>query len=118
MSKQSLKLSPMGPFMIMSGAIFIDRRNNASAVRSLVAASRTIQTLGLTLWMFPEGTRHSSEYPDLLPFKKGGFHLAIQAGIPIVPVVVENYWRKYRRGVFDDGVIKVKGKLLSPSCYK
>jgi len=96
--------------MILAGNIFITRGSNARAVRSVEAAGERMKKEGLTLWIYPEGTRHMSESPDLLPFKKGGFHLAINAKIPIVPIVVENYWRIYHKGVFDTGVIKVKGK--------
>jgi lysophosphatidate acyltransferase len=108
MSKKSLQFTPLGPFMTLSGAIFIDRSNNIDAVRSLNAAGQQMKNLGTSLWMFPEGTRHSQEIPDLLPFKKGGFHLAVQAGIPIVPIVTENYWRMYRNNVFGEGRIKVR----------
>jgi len=108
MAKKSLQLTPLGPFMTMSGAIFVDRGNNARAVRSLEAAGESINSRKISLFMYPEGTRHSSEVPDMLPLKKGGFHLAIQAGIPIVPVVTENYWRIYRKGVFGSGTLKVR----------
>ncbi|TFK43918.1 hypothetical protein BDQ12DRAFT_709582 [Crucibulum laeve] len=108
MSKKSLQFTPLGPFMTMAGSIFIDRGNNARAVRSLEAAGALMNRLKLSLWMFPEGTRHSSEKPDMLSLKKGGFHLAIQSGIPIVPIVVENYWRLFRKGVFDEGSFTVR----------
>jgi len=108
MAKQSLRWTPLGPFMSMSGALFIDRGNNARAVRSLEAAGEAMRTHKLSMWMFPEGTRHSAEIPDMLSLKKGGFHLAIKAGIPIIPIVTENYWRMYHRGVFDQGTIKVR----------
>lgn len=110
MAKQSLQYTPLGPFMTMSGAVFVDRGNSASAVRSLVAAGELMRARRISLWMFPEGTRTSSAAADVRPFKKGGFHLAVQAGLPIIPVVTENYWRMYRRGVFDTGVIKVRGE--------
>ncbi|KAJ6610357.1 hypothetical protein B0H10DRAFT_2166065 [Mycena sp. CBHHK59/15] len=97
-----------GPFMTMSGAVFIDRGNSARAMRSLDAAVNLMRSLRISLWMYPEGTRYSSEYPDMLPFKKGGFHLAVQAGIPIIPFVTENYWRLYHKNVFDSGVIRVR----------
>lgn len=110
MAKKSLQYSPLGPFMTLSGAIFVDRGNNARAVKSLAAAANLMRSLKVSLWMFPEGTRHCAETNSLLPFKKGGFHLAIQAGIPIIPIVTENYWRLYRKGVFDTGTIRVRGK--------
>lgn len=76
----------------------------------------------ISLMMYPEGTRHIEEVPALLPFKKGAFHLAVQAGLPVIPVVCENYWKLYHKGVFGTGVIKVRGqsafvlpsKLASP----
>ena len=109
MSKRSLQYTPLGPFMSMSGAIFIDRSNSVQAMQSLNDAGQHMKNVGTSLWMFPEGTRHSEEVPNLLPFKKGGFHLAIQAGIPIIPVVTENYWKMYRPGFFEEGRIKVRG---------
>ncbi|KAJ7062913.1 hypothetical protein C8F01DRAFT_1251712 [Mycena amicta] len=108
MSKKSLQYSPLGPFMMLSGAVFIDRGNSSRALRSLDAAVDLMRSKRLSLWIFPEGTRHSTESPSLLPFKKGGFHLAMQAGFPIVPLVVENYWHLYNTEVFDSGVIRVR----------
>jgi len=107
-AKQSLQFTPLGPFMMMAGTIFIDRGNNNRAIQSLEAAGEIMKRLKLSLWMFPEGTRNSAEISDILPLKKGGFHLAIKAGIPIIPIVTENYWRIYRKDVFDSGSIKVR----------
>lgn len=104
--------------MTLSGAIFIDRGNNARAVKSLKVAGEQMRDLRLGLWMFPEGTRHSAEAPDLLPFKKGGFHLAIQAGIPIIPMVAENYWRIYHKGFFGTGKLKVRGTIHFNGSHK
>ena len=61
------------------------------------------------------------KHHDLLPFKKGAFHTAVQAGIPVTPVVCENYWRLYHKGHFEGGVLKIRGKfglfLLSDTLY-
>ncbi|KAI0346911.1 1-acylglycerol-3-phosphate O [Trametopsis cervina] len=109
MGKKELQWVPfLGQFMTLSGAIFIDRGDNAKAVRSLRAAGRKLIDTNTSLWVFPEGTRSMREEPDMLPLKKGAFHLAVEAGVPIVPVVCENYWRLYRKGVFEPGTIKVK----------
>ncbi|KAG6897177.1 hypothetical protein C0992_003566 [Termitomyces sp. T32_za158] len=108
MSKKSLQYTPLGPFMTMSGAIFVDRGNNARAIESLNAAGALMRMRRISLWMFPEGTRTSNEVPDMRPLKKGGFHLAVQSQLPIIPIVSENYWRLYHKGVFDSGVIKVR----------
>lgn len=110
MAKKELQWSPLGPWMFMSGAVFVDRGNSTKAHDSLTAAGEEMKSKGISLMMYPEGTRHCQEMPSLLPFKKGAFHLAVQAGIPIIPVVCENYWRIYHNGVFGKGTIKVRGQ--------
>ena len=118
MAKKQLQWMPLlGQWMTLSGAVFIDRGNSAKAIRSLTAAGETIKKRHTSLWIFPEGTRSMREHHDMLPFKKGAFHMAIEAGIPIVPVVVENYWKLYRKGVFESGTIKVKSKSQWPRSY-
>jgi lysophosphatidate acyltransferase len=61
------------------------------------------------VFIFPEGTRSYAEEPELLPFKKGAFHLAVQAQVPIVPIVVANYSHvlNVRRNFFNPGIIDV-----------
>lgn len=108
MAKKSLRFTPLGPFMSMSGTIFIDRGNSAKAIRSIEIAGKRMASTKTSLWVFPEGTRFLSKEPDMLPLKKGGFHLALNAGIPIIPIVIENYWHLYRQGVFESGVIKAR----------
>jgi len=109
MAKKELQWAPLlGQFMSLSGAVFVDRGNNAQAVQSLTAAGEAMKNRNISLWLFPEGTRSMRPYNDMLPFKKGAFHTAVNAGVPIVPVIVENYWRLYRKGVFESGTIKVK----------
>jgi len=109
MAKRELLWAPLlGQYMQLSGAVFVDRRNNKNAVAALAAAGADMKTKGISLWMFPEGTRHSSKESDLLPFKKGAFHLAVQAGVPIIPVVSQNYWPLYHKGVFEPGDLKIK----------
>jgi len=109
-SKDSLKYTPLGPFMMLSGSVFINRGNSAAAVKRLDEAGNLIKHNKVSTWIFPEGTRHLSPKSDMLPLKKGGFHLAIGAGIPIIPIVVENYYHIYHSGFFGEGTIKVKGK--------
>lgn len=101
----------LGQFMTLSGAVFIDRKNNARAFESLAEAGDTIKKRETSLWVFPEGTRTSKQETDLKPFKKGAFHLAVQAGVPITPVVCQNYWHLYHKGVFESGTLKIKGKF-------
>lgn len=85
-SKRELGWIPLfGWALWISGQVMIDRGNRARAVESLRAAARRIAR-GTNVIIFPEGTRS----PDgrLADFKSGGFHLAIQAGVPILPVAI------------------------------
>ncbi|KAL5530339.1 SLC1 [Sanghuangporus sanghuang] len=108
-SKKELQWMPLlGQFMTLSGAVFIDRTNNSSAVKSVATAGQAMKERGTSIWVFPEGTRTLSEHSDMLPFKKGSFHLAVQAGVPITSLVCQNYWRLYHKGTFESGLIKVK----------
>lgn len=116
-AKDSLKYTPLGPFMIFSGSVFLDRGNNKRAVESLTKAAERVRNEKLSIWLFPEGTRTLSKEPNVLPLKKGGFHLAIQSGAPIVPIVTENYWNLYRPGIFRSGTIRVKGARQSSSSF-
>jgi lysophosphatidate acyltransferase len=109
LSKKQLRFSPVGPFMMLSGAIFIDRGNNEKAIRSLKSATDLMKQLNVSIWMYPEGTRHLGPEAEMLPFKKGGFHMAVQAGLPIIPIVTQNYWHIYHEGHLGTGTIKVRG---------
>ncbi|KAJ5663502.1 hypothetical protein N7507_004233 [Penicillium longicatenatum] len=100
----------LGWFMWLSRTVFIDRANRETAMKAFDGAVDEMKTHQQSVFIFPEGTRSYSDEAMLLPFKKGAFHLAIRAGVPIVPVVTENYahimspraWR------FDAGTIRVK----------
>lgn len=69
--------------------IFIDRGNAAAARRSIDRAAERIRE-GCSVLLFAEGTR--SRDGRMQAFKKGGFHLAMKAGVPIVPVAVKGTW--------------------------
>jgi 1-acyl-sn-glycerol-3-phosphate acyltransferase len=65
----------------------IDRTNRESAIRTTEAAAKRIQS-GVSFAVFVEGTR--AKPGELLPFKKGAFYMARQAGVPVVPVAIKN----------------------------
>jgi len=79
----------------MGGFIPIDRRNKESAMRSIEKGAAAIRS-GSSFLIFPEGTR--SRTGEMLPFKKGGFVMAIKAGAPIVPVAISGGRDAMQRG--------------------
>ncbi|MFN8031277.1 MAG: HAD-IB family hydrolase [Dermatophilaceae bacterium] len=85
---------------------FIDRGDNAKAVATLAQVTERIRS-GTSLLIFPEGTRSSTQ--RLGRFKKGAFHMAMEAGVPIVPIVFRNtgdlMWR--RSLVINPGTVDV-----------
>jgi 1-acyl-sn-glycerol-3-phosphate acyltransferase len=84
--KELLRVPAFGWALRHTGHIIIDRGDTAQAVASLRAARAKMQA-GISVMIFPEGTR-ARPGQDLLPFKKGGFMLALDAGVPVVPIVV------------------------------
>ncbi len=87
LAKHVLKYVPfLGWYMAATGMIFINRSNRREAVKTLRLAGERIRA-GSNLFVFPEGTR--SRDGRILPFKKGAFVLAMEAGVPIVPVAIE-----------------------------
>ncbi len=79
----------------LGGFIPVDRRNKEAAMRSIDAGARSIRD-GNSFLIFPEGTR--SRTGELLPFKKGGFIMALKAQAPIVPVAITGGRTAMRRG--------------------
>jgi len=79
----------------MGGFIPVDRRNKEAAMRSIERGAASIRS-GNSFLIFPEGTRSRTD--ALLPFKKGGFIMAIKAGAPIVPVAVQGGRDAMQRG--------------------
>ncbi|UGT71570.1 HAD-IB family hydrolase [Nocardia gipuzkoensis] len=86
--KKELTKNPIfGPLMRFVGVTFIDRSNSARARAALRPVVETLRG-GLSVAVSPEGTR--SYTPEVGLFKKGAFHIAMQAGVPVIPVVIRN----------------------------
>ena len=85
---------------------FVDRGNTAQAKAALAPAVARLRE-GISLVMAPEGTRSAT--PALGPFKKGAFHVAMQAGVPIVPIVIRNAGELMWRGAstIREGTVQV-----------
>lgn len=112
-AKSSLKRLPfLGWFMALSGTVFIDRGNRADALRAFDGAAAEMRRERQNVFIFPEGTRSYANGPELGAFKKGAFHLAVQASVDILPVVAANYAGvlNVRARRFRAGKIPVKGE--------
>lgn len=112
----------MGATVWASKTLFIDRANSKTARAAFDSAAHEMKADRHSVFIFPEGTRSYYDHPDLLPFKKGAFHLAIQAQVPVVPVVCNNYsdvlcmtggWKKWK---FQSGKLKIR--VLRPVSTK
>ena len=117
-AKKSLKKVPvLGWFMALSGTVFLDRARREEAIKAFDGAAKEMKEHKQTVFIFPEGTRSYTDKPILLPFKKGAFHLAVQAGVPIIPVVAENYSRilSLKEKRFTAGEIRVKALKPIPT---
>src|SRR5689334_11647152 len=85
--KELLKVPVLGVGMGFVNVMAIDRTNRESAIRTTEAAAKRIQS-GVSFAVFVEGTR--AKPGELLPFKKGAFYMARQAGVPVVPVAIRS----------------------------
>jgi 1-acyl-sn-glycerol-3-phosphate acyltransferase len=95
-AKKQLARIPLFGWVMWAGRfIFIDRANPVAARRSIDEACRRIHD-GDSVVIFPEGTR--TRDGALGAFKKGGFHLAAKAGVPIVPVALRRTRELMPRG--------------------
>jgi putative phosphoserine phosphatase/1-acylglycerol-3-phosphate O-acyltransferase len=87
-AKQEMRRNPIfGPAFALAGTVFIDRFHHDRAVQAMAPAVEALRE-GLSIAIAPEGTRSAT--PRLGRFKKGAFHLAMAAGVPLVPIVFRN----------------------------
>lgn len=88
--KELFDIPVFGHSMRRGGYIPLDRGDGRKALKSMENAAAIIRG-GKSVLMFPEGTRS----PDrrLIPFKRGGFMLAVRAGVPVIPVTINGSGR-------------------------
>ena len=86
--KEIQRMPLIGQAMGIAGVVFIDRSDREKAIESMKPLVSAMQEQNKSLVIAPEGTRTPSR--KLAQFKKGGFHIALQVGVPIVPVVIHN----------------------------
>ncbi|NUP04607.1 MAG: 1-acyl-sn-glycerol-3-phosphate acyltransferase [Polyangiaceae bacterium] len=110
--KELFRVPVFGQAMLAAGFVKIDRDKRERAIHSLRESGKLLAG-GTRVWIAPEGTR--SKTGELGSFKAGGFHLAIEAGVRILPLVLEGT----ENVMPADGVVvhkgaKVKVRILPP----
>ncbi len=83
-----------GQLYLLTGHLRVDRGRHAAAVASMRSLGELVRRAKLSIFLSPEGTR--ARDGRLLPFKRGMAHLAIQTGLPIVPMVIHGAHRVLR----------------------
>jgi HAD superfamily hydrolase (TIGR01490 family) len=111
-AKKELANSPgFGLMFRLADVAFVDRHDTAQARKALQPAVQKLRD-GISLVIAPEGTRSAT--PALGSFKKGGFHVAMQAGVPIVPIVIRNSGELMWRGAMTIHAGTVQVAVLPP----
>ena len=105
------KVPLMGTVFDVGGYVAVDRRDRRQSFDSLEQGAASLRA-GNSFLIFPEGTRSRSG--DLLPFKKGGFIMAIQAQAPIVPVAISGGRDAMRKGSAIVRPVKVSVRVGRP----
>ena len=92
LGKKNLRWLPFfGQLYWLAGNIFIDRKNRSRSKITISSSIRALTEKNTSIWVFVEGTRNRGR--NMLPFKKGAFKMAIEAGVPIIPICVSSYAR-------------------------
>ena len=92
LGKKNLRWLPFfGQLYWLAGNIFIDRKNRSRSKMTISSSTRALKEKNTSIWVFVEGTRNRGR--NMLPFKKGAFKMAIEAGVPIIPICVSSYAR-------------------------
>lgn len=109
--KELLRVPVLGQGMRYVNAVAIDRDRSASAIQRMQLARERLHS-GVSFIVFAEGTR--ARAGELLPFKKGGFYMAIQAGVSIAPVAIKNTNRLMGKGTGEARPGTVEIVILPP----
>jgi len=105
--KKSLKWIPLfGQLYWLAGNILVDRGNAQKAMQAMATTKHALTNKNTNIWFFAEGTRNHGE--NMLPFKKGAFITAINAGVPIVPVCCSAYLKNFNLNKLDNGLANIK----------
>ena len=123
--KEILKVPVLGQGISFINFVTIDRSNPERALQTMENVRKIVDG-GYSFGIFAEGTRAMPG--ELLPFKKGAFHLALQTGAAIIPVAIKNtdYLMGKKTGVLQTGTMEIvllppiatKGKTVEENLYE
>lgn len=111
LGKKSLKWVPFfGQVYWLGGNILVDRGNRKKAMEAMETTKKALTTKDTSIWFFAEGTRNHGK--NMLPFKKGAFVTAVNAGVPIIPVCTSSYLDGFSLNRINNGTAYVR--VLDP----
>lgn len=114
LGKKSLKWIPLfGQLYWLAGNVLVDRGNAVKAKKAMLTTTDTLQHKDMSLWVFAEGTRGHGK--GLQPFKKGAFLMAINAGVPIIPICSNNYVRGMNLNRWHSGKVIIRSLAPIPT---
>ncbi|XP_044756617.1 1-acyl-sn-glycerol-3-phosphate acyltransferase alpha-like [Coccinella septempunctata] len=115
--KEVFYVWPFGLGAWLAGLVFIPRTDVEKSKEIMTETCQMIKDKKAKLWIYPEGKRYSDG--QIHPFKKGAFHLAISAQLPILPVVFNQYtFLNHEKKSFDQGTVIMTVLPPIPTCGK
>lgn len=89
-AKKEMRRYPLlSDWMINVNCLFLDRKNIKEGLKTILEGIEKVRR-GVSIWIFPEGTRNRNEsVTDLLPFKEGSLKIAEKSGCPVIPVAIK-----------------------------
>ena len=131
--KELLKIPSLRVWMKNIYCLFLDRKDLKDGMRVILQAIDYVKQ-GISIGIFPEGTRNTGEELSVLPFKEGSFKIALKTGCPIVPVAINNTaaafenhapWIKkthitieYKEPIYPKDLSKEEQKVIGATCQK
>ena len=112
--KELFRIPILGTGMRLARLVPVDRSNREAAIESVREGVQVLQT-GLNMMIYPEGTRSADG--KLLPFKKGPFHLAMESGVPIIPMTIlgtYEAWPKHRFALKPGTITVIYHPVIDP----
>ena len=86
--KEMEKIPILRTWMVNVNCLFLDRKNIKEGLKTILQGIEKVKN-GISIWIFPEGTRNTNEdIAELLPFKEGSLKIAEKSGCPVIPVAM------------------------------